>query len=72
MPCGPEAFPILNTSYVDSGWPAQMSRQFAHYGRAQGAVSGDEADAWLGDLRRKSADGSFFFCVNRFFFVAVK
>ncbi len=67
-----EALPILSTSYVDGGWPAQMAQQFAHYARDQDAVTGDEADAWLDDLACKGADGSFFFCVNRFFFVAVR
>ena len=67
-----EAFPILSTSFVDGGWPAQMAQQFAHYAREQGAVSGDEADAWFGDLRRTGTEGGFFFCVNRFLFAAVR
>ena len=49
-----------------------MLEQFAHYAQVQGAVSTAEAEAWLDDLRAKGEDGSYFFCVNRFIFSAVK
>ena len=31
-----------------------------------------EGDAWLADLKRKESEGSYFFCINRFIFTAVK
>ena len=67
-----EAFPIVNTSYTPGIWSMDMLEQFAEYAREQGAVSAADSHAWLGDLQHKGAEGSYFFCVNRFVFTAVK
>jgi arsenite methyltransferase len=67
-----DAFPIVNTSRTLGDFSADMLEQFAHYAQVQGAVSTAEAEAWLDDLRAKGEDGSYFFCVNRFIFSAVK
>ncbi len=32
----------------------------------------DDADAWAADLRRRTAEGEYFFSVNRFLFLAEK
>ena len=49
-----------------------MLEQFTDLARAQGAVARNEIETWLEDLRRKDAEGAYFFCVNRFIFSAVK
>lgn len=67
-----EAFPIVNTSSAPGLWSMDMLEQFAEHGQAQGTVTAAEAGAWLADLRRKGAEESYFFCVNRFIFTAVK
>ena len=67
-----DAFPIVNTSYAPSSWSIDMLEQFAQYAREQDAVSAADSEAWLGDLQHKGAEGSYFFCVNRFVFTAVK
>ncbi len=67
-----DAFPIVNTSYTPGIWSMDMLEQFAEYAREQGAVSVADSHAWLGDLQHKGAEGSYFFCVNRFIFTAVK
>ncbi len=67
-----EAFPIVNASYVPGSWSIDMLQQFAHYAQEQGATSAAESAEWLDDLRQKGTEGSFFFCVNRFIFTAVK
>ena len=67
-----DAFPILNTSHTPGTWSIVMLEQFARYAREQGAVSAADAEAWLDDLQNKGAEGSYFFCVNRFVFTAVK
>jgi SAM-dependent methyltransferase len=67
-----DAFPIVNTSYTPGNWSMDMLEQFADYARDQGAVNAPDSHAWLGDLQHKGAEGSYFFCVNRFIFTAVK
>jgi ubiquinone/menaquinone biosynthesis C-methylase UbiE len=66
------AFPILNTSCTPGNFSTEMLEQFARYAREQGTVSAGESEAWLDDLQHKGVDGSYFFCVNRFVFTAVK
>ncbi len=67
-----EAFPIVNTSYAPSSWSVEMLDLFVKYALERNAVNSAEAEAWLGDLKQKGEDGSYFFCVNRFIFTAVK
>jgi hypothetical protein len=67
-----DAFPIVNTSRTPGDFSTDMLEQFAHYAQEQGSVSAAEANAWLDDLNAKGEDGSYFFCVNRFIFSAVK
>jgi ubiquinone/menaquinone biosynthesis C-methylase UbiE len=67
-----DAFPIVNTSRTPGDFSTNMLEQFAHYAQEQGSVRAEEAKAWLVDLRAKGEDGSYFFCVNRFIFTAVK
>jgi ubiquinone/menaquinone biosynthesis C-methylase UbiE len=69
---GVDAFPIVNTSATPGNFSNGMLDQFAQYAREQGAVSETESKTWLDDLKQKGSDGSFFFCVNRFIFTAVK
>ena len=67
-----DAFPIVNTSCTPGNFSNEMFEQFARYAREQGAVSAGESEEWLDDLQHKGAEGSYFFCVNRFIFTAVK
>ena len=67
-----DAIPIVNSSRAAGGYSGGMMEQFAHYAREQDRVSAEESKAWLDDLDSKSEEGSYFFCVNRFIFTAVK
>ncbi len=67
-----DAFPIVNTSFAPDSWSIDMLEQFARYAREQGAVSEPDSEAWLSDIQNKGAEGSYFFCVNRFIFTPVK
>ncbi len=67
-----DALPIVNTSHTSGSWSISMLEQFAEYAMKQGTVSDSEKDEWLADQQRRGADGSYFFCVNRFIFTAVK
>jgi len=67
-----EAIPIINTSRAPGGFSVDMTRELAGYAIERGAISESEKNAWLEDLRAKSDDGAYFFCVNRFLFAAVR
>lgn len=67
-----EAIPMLNTSYAPGNFAVGVLEWMAHYAQEQEAVSAQEATAWLADLRKLGEQGTFFFCVNRFLFTAVK
>ncbi|MDH3712808.1 MAG: methyltransferase domain-containing protein [Gammaproteobacteria bacterium] len=67
-----EAFPILSTSYRREGYSAGMLAQFASLARKEGTVSETDSRHWLNELKRQGAEDAYFFCVNRFLFLAVK
>jgi hypothetical protein len=67
-----EPIPILNTSYRSDNFAVDTLKWVAHYAQEHGAVSEEEAVAWLADLFRLGEKNEFFFCVNRFLFTAVK
>ena len=67
-----DAFPIVNTSYATSSWSVEMLDLFITYALERDAISSAESEAWLKDLKQKGEQGSYFFCVNRFIFTAVK
>lgn len=67
-----DAFPVINTSYAPSSWSVEMLDLFTQYALERDAVSEAETDAWHKDFQAKGLEGSYFFCVNRFIFTAVK
>ncbi len=67
-----DAIPILNTSYTPGNFSVGALEWIARHAQEQGAVSAEEAAAWLVDLSRLGEEGTFFFCVNRFLFTGVK
>ena len=67
-----DAIPILNTSYTPDNFAVGTLEWIARYAQEQNAVSAEESAAWLEDLRDLGERGTFFFCVNRFLFTAVK
>ena len=67
-----EAFPIINTSYAPSSWSVEMLDLFIKYALERDAINSAEANDWLADLKQKGDQDSYFFCVNRFIFTAVK
>lgn len=66
-----EAFPIVNTGRAGT-ISEDMFVQLAEYAVERGAVTAEEVAGWLDDLARRDAEGSYFFCVNRFIFSAVR
>lgn len=67
-----EAIPVLSTSYTANNYAVGMLDSLASYARKLGAVDQASAEHWLENLRRLGTAGEFFFCVNRFLFLAVK
>jgi len=64
--------PILNTSYSDVNFSSGMLEYFSSYAVKNKIVTKDEATLWMTQIRNLSKTDSFFFCVNRFLFTAVK
>ncbi|MBT6095800.1 MAG: methyltransferase domain-containing protein [Rhodospirillaceae bacterium] len=69
---GVEGVPIINTDFGRDGFSNGMLRGVAKKAQKDGAISDDEATAWIDDLNTKDAEGAYFFCVNRFLFRAEK
>lgn len=67
-----EAIPILCTDYDPSGFARGTMQWSAQNACKQGAINKEEADAWLDDLERRGESGSYFYCVNRFLFSALR
>lgn len=67
-----EAIPVLNTNYSNSNFSGGALASYAELARDNGAITGDEAAAWIADFQSLGDTGAYFFCVNRFLFSAVK
>ena len=67
-----EAIPVLNASYADNSFSANMLHNFVSTARKQNVISETESTAWLEGIERLVEKDEYFFCVNRFLFSAVK
>ena len=66
------AIPILNTSYSDVNFSSGMLEYFSTYAVKNKVITSDDAQLWMKQIRDLSKTDSYFFCVNRFLFTAVK
>jgi len=66
-----EAFPLLETSYDPDSFGAGMLA-IGRNAAVRHGVDRAAADAWIADVRARGAAGDWFFCLNRFMFVATK
>lgn len=66
------ALPIVSTSYNPDGFSVVMMKQFAECAKKHGIADRLKTDAWLEELKRLDEEMSYFFCVNRFLFSAIK
>tara|TARA_B110000091_G_scaffold204501_1_gene239252 strand:- start:485 stop:1267 length:783 start_codon:yes stop_codon:yes gene_type:complete len=66
------AIPILNTSYSEVNFSSGMLAYFSSYAVKNNVISNEEAALWMKQIQDLSKTESFFFCVNRFLFTAVK
>ena len=67
-----EAIPILDTSRSSGNFSVNSLDGMAGIAVERGMISEEHKDSWLRDLHRLGREGSYFFCVNRFLFSAVR
>ena len=67
-----EAIPIINTCYLDNNYSTSMVHYMLDSQLSAETVLPDQADKFLEDLKKRSVENDYFFCVNRFLFTAVK
>jgi len=63
---------LLNTEFGVENYSSGMLRVIANHAKRQGLASEAEATGWIDEMKAKSAAGAYFFCVNRFLFLASK
>ena len=66
-----ESFPILETRYDPDSFGVGRV-QIARNASVRHGADAAQADAWVADIHSRTAEGDYFFCVNRFMFIAVK
>ncbi len=66
-----EAFPIVETRYDAASFGVGLIA-VARNAAVRHGVDAGAADAWVADIHARGQDGDYFFCVNRFMFIAVK
>lgn len=64
--------PILNRAFTPERFSYSYMRGLARHAAGRGDVSPEDAAWWIADLEQKDRDGAYFFCVNRFVFLAEK
>ncbi|MDH3388678.1 MAG: methyltransferase domain-containing protein [Gammaproteobacteria bacterium] len=67
-----EAIPVLNASYAENSFSANMLQNFARTAHRSNIITAGEAEQWLDGIDRLIAEDAYFFCVNRFLFTAFK
>jgi arsenite methyltransferase len=67
-----EAIVILNTGEDPEAFSVRLLPLVADYVRGTGRLSGDEVEAWTGDVRRQLDQGTYFFSLNQYLFQARK
>ena len=66
-----EAYPLLETRYDPDSFGVGLVA-IARNAAVRHGVDAQEVDAWVADIHSRRVDGEYFFCTNRFMFVAVK
>lgn len=67
-----EAIPLLNTSLSPNSFSASTIDWLSKNAYKQGAITREEGLSWSADLARRGEENEYFFCLNRFLFIAVK
>ena len=65
-----EPIPILNTEYTPSQFSHGMMNWITRNALKKGVITKEQSQKWLDDLDEKGKSRNYFFCVNRFLFLA--
>lgn len=63
---------LLNTDYNPNAFSFMLLHIVADYIRGTGKLSPAEVDSWVADVQGRGGDGSYFFSLNQYLFVASK
>jgi arsenite methyltransferase len=66
------ALPLFNPVYDRETYSAGMISVIRSFVEGRHGISREEAGAWADELRGRGADGSYFFSLNRYLFLAAK
>ena len=67
-----EAIPVLNASYSEHSFSANMLQNFADAAVKQNVITTAESKVWRQGVDSLIQRDEYFFCVNRFLFFAIK
>jgi ubiquinone/menaquinone biosynthesis C-methylase UbiE len=67
-----EPLVILNTDYTQNAFSFMLLQIVADYVRGTSQLSNTEVDAWVADIKRQGSEGSYFFSLNKYLFVAYR
>jgi ubiquinone/menaquinone biosynthesis C-methylase UbiE len=67
-----DAIPMFNAEYDEDTYGKQLLDMMASFAAGRRGVSKEEAAAWLAEFAALGRQGSFFFSLNRYLFVADK
>jgi SAM-dependent methyltransferase len=70
-PAGAQCYTILETRYDPDSFGAGLIAS-ARAAAIKHGIPREEADRWAQDLHSRTADGEWFFCLNRFIFTATR
>lgn len=67
-----KVIPYLDTEYKPEGYSYNMTRTVRRFVQDRQAIAKQEADAWAEELQNLARTGAYFFCLNRYLFLAEK
>ena len=67
-----DVIPIFNPEYAPNTYSYGLMSMIVAFTPGKRGVTEEEAKAWAADLRRLGEEGSYFFSLNRYLFLAIK
>jgi arsenite methyltransferase len=67
-----KVIPYLDVTYKPENYSFHMTKTIRGFVRGRQGITREEADAWAGEFQELANAGAYFFCLNRFLFLAEK
>jgi ubiquinone/menaquinone biosynthesis C-methylase UbiE len=67
-----KVIPYLDVTYKPENYSFHMTKTIRGFVRGRQGITREEADAWAGEFQELANAGVYFFCLNRFLFLAEK